>query len=226
MAKTKTIGSLFLHIALYSELLPIVCFIVYLSKSKAKLGLTIVFYYCLYDFLLNFAFTLPLNNSIKIFLLSSFTLIEFILFSSFFYITTTSGKFRRLIILATVIFSIFTVIYFFFGVQNRIDSIPIGIESVLMILFSFYFLYDQVNNIQNTFIYNNYIFWIVLGIMIYLSGSFFIYLYASQSKEAINYWFVTDIFMAIKDLFFAIAILINASVKAHRVLNKQRMSYR
>lgn len=65
----------------------------------------------------------------------------------------------------------------------------------------------------NLFIYSRYSFWIVLGIMLYLAGSFFIYIYSSQlpTKEIAKYWIFTNIFSILKNVFFAIAIFVNAS---------------
>jgi len=50
-------------------------------------------------------------------------------------------------------------------------------------------------------------FWIILGFLVYLAGSFFIYTFADQiGKSGLHgYWFVTFIFNAIKNIFFSIA---------------------
>ena len=65
---------------------------------------------------------------------------------------------------------------------------------------------------SDLFIYSRYSFWIVLGLMLYLAGSFFIYIYASQipSAEVAKYWIFTNIFSIIKNLLFSIAILVNS----------------
>ena len=95
---------------------------------------------------------------------------------------------------------------------------PIGFETILILIFSFYYLYEQMNDNQNLFIYSNYSFWVILGFMIYLAGSFFIYIFANQTQEAIKYWYFTNIFSILKDLFFIIALLLNAhgTVKKHQ----------
>ncbi|MGZ4036474.1 MAG: hypothetical protein ACXVPQ_01525 [Bacteroidia bacterium] len=94
-----------------------------------------------------------------------------------------------------------------------IDSVPIGIETILILIFSFYYFYEQMQDTTNLFIYTRYPFWIVLGMVLYLSGSFFIYIYSSQlSQEEIRkYWIFTNIFSILKNIFFAIAIVVNAS---------------
>jgi uncharacterized membrane protein YedE/YeeE len=65
-----------------------------------------------------------------------------------------------------------------------------------------------MNNTDNLFIYNKYEFWVIIGFLIYLAGSFFIYIYANQldPKFIYNYWFLTNIFYIIKNVLFAIGI--------------------
>src|SRR5690606_7779571 len=87
-------------------------------------------------------------------------------------------------------------------------SIPIGIETLLILIFSFYLLFEIMNTVKDSFINYNYKFWVVIGMMIYLSGSFFIYLYANEiargegSKLDIPFSF----FYILKNIFFSIAI--------------------
>jgi hypothetical protein len=60
------------------------------------------------------------------------------------------------------------------------------------------------------FIYSKYQFWVLVGFMLYLSGSFFIYIFANQLpyKEVLKYWFIIDIFLIIKNVFFITALMI------------------
>jgi hypothetical protein len=94
-----------------------------------------------------------------------------------------------------------------------IDSIPIGVETIIILIFSFYYLYERMNDTTTLFIYNTYQFWIVLAIVLYLAGSFFIYIFASylrNNDEISKYWIITNIFSILKNIFFAIAVYINA----------------
>jgi hypothetical protein len=104
----------------------------------------------------------------------------------------------------------------------KIDSLTIGIETIIILIFSAYFLYERMNDPSTIFIYNDYRFWIVLGFMIYLAGSFFIYLFADKIPHAQlqQYWLFTDIFSAIKNVLFSIGILMFAQQQPknkHRV---------
>ena len=107
-------------------------------------------------------------------------------------------------------FAVFLFLYFTLAQFKRLDSLPIGIESILILIFCFYFFYEQINNPNLLFIYNDYKFWVVTGIMIYISGCFFIYIFANQipQKELRLYWSFTYIFLGIMNTFFSIGILI------------------
>jgi Co/Zn/Cd efflux system component len=92
---------------------------------------------------------------------------------------------------------------------NPIDAIPIGVESILILVFSFYFFFEQLKRVT-TPIYENYFFWMVIGLIFYLAGSFFIYILSSTitNKELRNYWFLTYIFDIVKNIFFVFATII------------------
>ena len=93
-----------------------------------------------------------------------------------------------------------------------IDSIQIGIETIIVLVFSFYYLYEKTNDTTTLYIYSTFSFWIVIGMVLYLAGSFFIYLFASSlsKKEVAQYWAVTNFLSFLKNIFFAIAIIVNS----------------
>ncbi|MDQ6609800.1 MAG: hypothetical protein M3Y85_08270 [Bacteroidota bacterium] len=106
--------------------------------------------------------------------------------------------------------------YFSFTLYVRLggytDSIQIGIETIIILSASFFYLYEQMNNTTTLFIYTKPAFWILLGIVLYLSGSFFVYIFANYltPKELREYWIITNFFSILKNVFFCIAIYINA----------------
>jgi hypothetical protein len=149
----------------------------------------------------------------KIFLYSSFTFFEYILFAACLFNIIQNKKFRWFILLTSVAFSIFLLVYNLKAKVFGLDSVPIGIETILILIFSFYYFYEQMQDTTNLFIYSRYPFWVVLGMILYLAGSFFIYIYSSQlSQEEVNkYWIFTNIFSILKNIFFTIAIIVNAN---------------
>jgi hypothetical protein len=177
--------------------------------------LWVLFIYCIYDFLTNLGLLYLSHKPAKVFLYSSFTFIEYILFVWILFLSIKNQRFRKIIQIASSFFLIFLIAYNLSINVKGIDSVPIGIEAILILIFSFYYFYEQMNGTQNLFIYNKSSFWTILGMMLYLAGSFFIYIYASQlaSKEVAKYWIFTNIFSIIKNLFFTVAILVNSRQK-------------
>lgn len=65
------------------------------------------------------------------------------------------------------------------------------------------------------FIYTNHCFWIAVGLLFYLGGSFFLNILGStlSSEEFQKYWFFNYIADSIKTLFFALAFILVAYQK-------------
>jgi len=111
-------------------------------------------------------------------------------------------------IIASILFFAFQVLFVTTTSFRRLDSVPIGIESILLFIYIFYFFYEFSKQLKDTFIYNHYIFWIGVGIMLYLGGSFFFYILISQlsANEEKLFGNLTYVAEIVKNLFFALSI--------------------
>jgi hypothetical protein len=219
LAKTKTIENLFVSLAIYSDLLPILLFLIFFNKIRSSKTSWLFVFYLLFDFSTNLSllyFIPPVfHNNIY----SLFTLCESLFFSIFFHSIINKPSFKRFIVAFTVLLSIFSIAYYYFiyfvssAKQPYLDSMPIGIETISMFIFSFFYFFEQMNDSTNLFIYSKPSFWGVLGILLYLSGSFFIYIFANQIsiQELSKYWIITNIASIVKNIFFAIAIYLQAT---------------
>ncbi len=207
---TKIIGDLFYLLVYITDILLIVLYFIFFKHTKTVKPIVVIIIYCVIDLIINY-FVEVFPFSVMFFLYSFFTVAEYILFTTFFWLNIKSKSFRNALILSAVLFIIFLLIYYNVTTTTVLDSIPIGIETILILIYSFYYLYEQMNDTNNLFIVNTYPFWIVTGIMIYLAGSFFIYIFANQVNREIllKYWFLTNVFYVIKNILFAIAILIH-----------------
>src|SRR4029450_11701183 len=110
----------------------------------------------------------------------------------------------------TILFLLFQVMHYLFINNIRIDSIAIGVESILIFVYIFFFFMDNLNSPKDGFIYANHTFWISVGLLIYLGGSFFINILAnSLSKEEFDkYWYLNYIADIVKTVFFATALIV------------------
>ena len=143
------------------------------------------------------------------FLINAFTFFEFFFLALFLWINLVSTKAKLALVLLSSFFFLFLIYFYISSHFSRIDSIPIGIESIIIISFSFYFFYEKIKNPSVGYIYSDYRFWILIGMIVYLAGSFFIYIYGEQleASEWKKIKHLPLLFYIIRALFFSIAII-------------------
>ena len=80
-------------------------------------------------------------------------------------------------------------------------------ESILIITYCLFYLFDQLNRPQVMFIYQDRNFWFVTALMVYLSASLFLFIEATfMSKEQRDeYWKILYFANIVKNIFFALA---------------------
>jgi hypothetical protein len=179
---------------------------VFLRHTKRK-ELWVIFIYSIYSFLNDIILFNLANKVTSRLLLSTYTLVEFFLFSFFIWLIIDSRQFKKVIAAVSTLFIIFICYYFFTTKWNFFDSVPVACESILIFTFSLYYLFEQINKPRVLFIYNTSMFWIILGFLVYLAGSFFIYTFAYNldRNDRVKFWFIPFIFNTIKNIFFSIA---------------------
>jgi hypothetical protein len=207
LGKIPTIENLFFNILIYSFVIAPLLFSIKYSKLKFKKTFWVIVIYSLIFFTV-LKFDEKIEKRQLYFAL--YTFVEYILFALIFYFNIKSLKFRKVILLLSLFFIAFQILYFItVKTKKGIDTIPISVETILMFIFSFYFFYEQLKE-STTPIYEHYFFWIAIGVVIYLSGSFFMYILGNDlpRKQLVQYWFINYIFDTIKNLFFVISGLV------------------
>lgn len=207
----KTIENLLAILHFSVNILIIFLYIFNFRRIKHEKGFLAITSYCFLDSLLNFAVKyVDINLTWRLYIWSTFTFVEYLTFTYIIWSTIKNALVKKVIIYASIFFIVFTTIYNIVTNFKGIDSIPIGIETILILLFSFYYLYEQMNNTIDLFIYSTYQFWIIIGFMIYLAGSFFIYILASAMEQGLlnQYWILTNGFYAIMIVLFAISFFV------------------
>jgi hypothetical protein len=143
-------------------------------------------------------------------ILSAFTLIEYSIFS-FFLLSVIENKIFKIVIkLSTLCFYSFAVFYFLKSDQDTydsFDSVSASIESIFVISFCIFYLFDQLNRPQVMFIYQDPSFWFVVGLMVYLSGNLFLFIQANNLDKEVrnNFWKINLFANITKNILFAIA---------------------
>lgn len=139
-----------------------------------------------------------------------YTYLEYSFFGFFLWHNIKNKKIRNLILILSVLFLLFQIVYFFKTKLIRLDSIPIGIETILILLYILYFFYEFSQKLNGQYIYNHYCFWISIGVLIYLGGSFFFYILINylNHKQVETFGDLTYLAEIIKNILFTLAIFI------------------
>jgi len=205
----KTIEDLFFYLVFVFDFLFIAQVLVANKAVRLNQTIWLLAIYCSINSLTNFicAYT---SYDIDYYAYGMFTLIEYGIFSAFIFYNLQNKLHKKIILLLSVSFVIYSAYHTFFSKPKGLDSIPIGIETILLFLYCFFYLFSQMNIIdeKEIFIYRKHQFWVIIGIMLYLGGSFFIYILANNISRDIldQYWFLTYVFYILKNIFFAIAL--------------------
>lgn len=89
----------------------------------------------------------------------------------------------------------------------------VSLETIIVIIACISVFFEQVTNPQSLFIYSTPTFWIIVGILFYLSGTFFISLVLPQlsPEETAKYWPLNWVFNTLKNIAFSIAFFMKNS---------------
>ncbi len=111
-------------------------------------------------------------------------------------------------LVCSILFLAFQIFYFFEAKLIRLDSIPIAIETILIFIYIIYFFYEFSKKTTGEYIYYHYCFWISIGILLYLGGSFFFNILINNlnPQEVETFGKMTFIAEILKNILFALAI--------------------
>jgi len=208
---TEYIENLFFYLVYIFDVF-VIGLILYSSRKKTiEKSFWFIALYCLVNSAINFSYPY-LAHKINFLLTGFYTVFEYSTFAYFIFFSVQNSFCRKLIKIFSLFMAVFIICYYAFAPVQRIDSIPIGIETILILIYSFYYFYEQMNDLTGKFIYNKPSFWIIVGMMLYLGGSFFIYIFANQVERQLldQYWFLTYLLYILKSILFIIGIIIYA----------------
>ena len=206
--KIQTIEKLFYYIVAYSYLLLPICFLLLGNKKKEIIPIIIALYGILCCAFLVYYDQSGIPKEAKKYFYTSYTIFEYVIFAFIFWINFRKDKIRWLILLVSVLFIGFQLYYVFTTKTRGLDSVPIGIETILILIFVLYFFYSFSKSINDSYIYHHYVFWISVGILIYLGGSFFFFILFQQLTldQKNSFGNITYAAEIIKNILFAISL--------------------
>lgn len=195
-------------ISVFSGLLPIILFLVFFKRNKER-RLWVIFLYTIVSLFTDLAFV-SLSKKEEFFLFSFFTIIEYTIFTAFFFLQIKSRFIKYFIVGSTVLFYAFA-IYNMLNTQNyNFDSLPASIESVLVILFCIFFFFEEMRSNEVSFIYASKVFWVATAVLIYLAATLFLFISAAyfSLEERDTYWSINFISNILKNVLLSIAFIL------------------
>lgn len=150
-----------------------------------------------------------------------YTFLEYLAFTFIFWNNIRNSNFKKFIVVVSFLFFVFQVFFAITTSLKRLDSIPVGIETIFIFIYIFYFFYEFSKTVKDIFIYNHFSFWIAVGILIYLGGSFFFYILINNldHSEVEKFGNMTYIAEIIKNLLFVFALFLYKKFPTNRTHN-------
>lgn len=208
--KSKVIEKLFYYIVTYSYLLLPLFFIISHSKKRDFIPSLLAIYGVMCFLFLLFYSDIP--KDLRQYFKTAYTFFEYAVFTAVFWVNIRQAKVKHLIVVVSILFFAFQIFYLVTGKVRRLDSIPIAIETILLLIYILYFFYQFSKDLSTAYIYNHYGFWVAVGVLIYLGGSFFFFILIDHldRDEVIAFGNITYVAEIIKNILFATAIYIYA----------------
>ena len=170
----------------------------------------VIVFYVIYSFL-NDKFVIRLDNlnyDNTVYLLNSiFTIFEYLFFTSFIFISIQNKNFKKFIVFCSILFIAFSIYFYISSSRSGFDSLPASLESILIIIYCIFSLYEQLDSPPTNYVYNFADFWFTIGFLVYLAGTFFLFLQAADMTTEVKdyFWRINLICNILKNIFFAIA---------------------
>ncbi len=200
-------------ISVYFDLLPVLVILLFFRRIKI-VPIWVIFLFCIYSFINNQVIIYRDDRALSISdNLQYFTLFEYLTFATVIYFLLRNKLAKLLLIGFSLGFVIFCIVKISAGKMKHFDSIQTSYESIIIISYCLFFLAEQIFNPQIEFIYNSYKFWLIVGMLIYLAGAFFVFAFATQlgeKEERDNFWKIMFVCNIIKNLLFSIAVWLSS----------------
>lgn len=193
-------------LAYFAEVLPIIFYLVFLKRNRGE-GLWVIFFYCVLSLLTEGLFVLTKEPAVYY----TFVIVQFLLFSFFFYSSLKQKRFKYIPVLGAVVFCITA-----FGnlANKRFDSTSAALSSVLVITYCILLLYELISQPSPTFVYHNKKFWVVIAFFLYFSATLFLYLFftALTNEQRFSYWAINNFFEILKNILFSVSFIMKKYV--------------
>lgn len=195
-----------------STLLLIIFYLIFRKRNKNK-KFRVIFLYAVLSWIFD---TLPhiphianIFKTNRFYSFSSFTLIEYTIFSYFFYLSYKQKKLKWFTVFCFFLFIIAFVYSIIYNRNIQFDYLPSSIAGTMVIIFSILFFYEQLQHPEINFVYASKTFWIVIGCLIYMSATLFLFISIGvltiKQEQKTTLWIFNIVSNIITNILFGIA---------------------
>lgn len=220
LGKTKAINpEVIANISVISSLLPILAFLLLKRNWTERLKwvcFCIILVSLMADLVNEY---LASHKQSNLWVINIYFLVDSLLIFYFFF-RNFKGRhtYQRLIMVLLTVLVISWCWHVFNNGIRTLDSWSNGVETLSIIVLSILFFYDQLTKPESLFVYSTPVFWIVVGVLVYKAGTFFLFLYFNtleQSEKEIfgNYYIINSAFLMLRNILFTIAFTIRDQPK-------------
>lgn len=188
-------------LAYFAEILPIIFYLIFLKRNRGE-GLWVIFLYCVLSLLAEGLFAITRQPIV----FYGFNIVQFTLFSYFFYSSLQEKRFKYIPIIGAVLFFVATIINF---TSRKFDTLSVSVGGLLIIPYCILLLYEQIKDPSIMFVYYNKKFWVIIAFFLYFSATLFLYLYAStlSAEQRSTYWAINNFFEILKNILFCVSFI-------------------
>ncbi len=153
-----------------------------------------------------------------------FTIVEYCLLTYFIYRLIRSKVLRTIILVMSVVYLVIS-IYDIIGPDfNSYDALSSSLETLFLILFSVFYLFEQISKPDHIFFYAIPEFWVIVAILIYFSGTFFLVNYAQSllknESTKVQYSLINTTFDLLKSLLLSVAMVVKGGDKKNNQFSR------
>jgi len=191
----------------FTEILPIIFYLIFLKRNRGE-GLWVIFLYCILSVLTEILGGIMHLQAI----FACYNIVQFSLFSLFFYLSLKEKKFKYIPIAGAVVFYVIAIRNF---TNSGFDSFSVSLASIFFIPYCILLLYEQMRDSNIEFVYNDKKFWIIVAFFLYFSGTLFlyIYIYTLPEQQRSSYWQINNFFEILKNILFCVSFIMKKKAR-------------
>ena len=190
------------------------------KKSLRDTGLWVIFIYVCYSILtegINTYYNL-FYDEVPYFNFDLFSIIEYILLTIYIRRIVRNKTFRTIILVSLLLFVPYFTYNLFGPYYKQYDSVSTSLESILLLIYAIFYLFEQITKPSHIFFYSIPEFWVIVAILLYFSGTFFLGLYAAGQLETnkvfyYEYQVISATFDILKSLLLGVAMVVKGNIK-------------